>query len=407
MKVCQIIFTFPPHALGGADIYAHHISMGLKDAGHEVTVITTRLYDGPGSLKPRVEYIDGIKAYRFYPLNVYTWIDPARSLIKKLVWHTLDLWNPHPYLVIRDILKKERPDVVHIHTPIWLSMSIFSAVKSLSIPAVFSLHDSYLVCRKGTLIHGNGRACTDPRFVCRIYRWYTRRLVNASVDVTAAPSNFILSSLANKGYFNGLESQVIPLGMELKGEKPRKSYDPIHIIYVGATLELKGLFVLIGAFKKLKHDSLILDIVGRGADLERLVQLANGDGRIIFHGFRSGMELDRLWDRANITVLPSLGPETFGVAIVESFSHATPAIVSRIGAYPELIEAGTNGFLFEPGNVSQLADILEKTINDLPLLKRLEEGAFASAKKYGLKGHVAKLENCYTRAIDRRFNSSR
>jgi glycosyltransferase involved in cell wall biosynthesis len=395
MKICHIIFTYPPYMLGGADIYTYRITRELYDAGNDVVIITTKPYEGLGSLKPSMEVIDGIRVYRFYPMNTYSWISPSRSFIKKIVWHALDLWNLHPYLLIRDILKKERPDIVHTHTPIWISMSVFSAVKSLHIPLAFSLHDSYLLCKRGTLAHGNGRKCDDPRLVCKMYRLYARGIVNRNTDVVISPSNFILNSLVNNGFFQGIERFVLPLGIKLNDKKVKKSYDTINILYMGAVVEVKGVNVLIDAFKRLACENITLNIVGKLADAEKFIARAGNDKRIIFHGFKSGKDLDRLRDESNITVLPSLGPETFGVAIIESFNHSTPVIGSRIGAYPDLIYDGINGFLFEPGNVGQLADILERVIEDRALLERLENGAYESVRKYDINGHVSELLRIY------------
>jgi glycosyltransferase involved in cell wall biosynthesis len=395
VKICHIIFTYPPYVLGGADIYTDRITRELYDAGNEVMVITTKPYEGLRSLKPSQEAANGIKVYRFYPMNTYSWMNPSRSNIKKIVWHTLDLWNLHPYLVIRDILKKEMPDVVHMHTPIWLSMSVFSAVKSLNIPLVFSLHDSYLLCKRGQLTHNNGRKCDDPRLACKMYRLYTREITNRHIDAVISPSNFILNLLVNDGFFHGMKRVVLPLGMKVNDKKVQKSYEKINILYVGAVLEIKGINVLIDAFKRLAGDNLALHIVGKAVGAEKFIARAENDNRIVFHGFKSGKELDRLRDESNIAVLPSLGPETFGVAIIESFNHSTPVIGSRIGAYPDLIHDGINGFLFEPGNVDQLADILGRAVKDRALLGRLESGAFESDRKYDINGHVSELLHIY------------
>jgi exopolysaccharide biosynthesis WecB/TagA/CpsF family protein len=53
--------------------------------------------------------------------------------------------------------------------------------------------------------------------------------------------------------------------------------------------------------------------------------------------------------------MPSVWYETFGRVIVEAFATGTPVIVSRLGAMAELVHEGRNGFLFEPGDVADLA----------------------------------------------------
>ena len=85
MKICQIIYTYPPYVAGGADIYAERISKELSERGNEIIVITTKPYDGISSLKSSFEMENGIKVYRFYPMNIYSWINSAeKSLYQKM-----------------------------------------------------------------------------------------------------------------------------------------------------------------------------------------------------------------------------------------------------------------------------------------------------------------------------------
>ena len=155
MKICQIIYTYSPYTIGGADLYAQRISAELAKNGNEIVVITTKPYEGLQSLKPSVDITNSIKVYRFYPLNIFSWIYSAKKpMYQKMLWQAFDIWNLHSYLIIRNILKMEKPDVVHIHTPIWISLSVFDAVKKLKIPSVLTLHDYLLLCRRMILLHG-------------------------------------------------------------------------------------------------------------------------------------------------------------------------------------------------------------------------------------------------------------
>ena len=122
-------------------MYAENISKQLSDKGHEVIVIAAKpTFDK--SLSYTVEERDGIKIYWFYPLNVSSFYNIAKkSPLMQGIWRLLDIWNIHSYYIVKKILTKEMPDVVHAHTPVGLSPSVFKAVKSLGIPLVFTLHD--------------------------------------------------------------------------------------------------------------------------------------------------------------------------------------------------------------------------------------------------------------------------
>lgn len=396
MKICQIIYTYPPHVTGGADIYAERISKELSEKGNELIVITTKPYEGLSSLKPSFEMEKGIKVYRFYPMNIYSWINSAeKSLYQKMFWNALDIWNLHAYLVIKNILKKEKPDVVHIHTPIWISLSVFDAVKSLKIPIIFTVHDYLLLCRRTLLLHANGEVCSEPRSICKWYQGLSRKIVDNKPDLVLAPSQFILNMLRANGFFQEAELVTLPLGTELKDGKVEKNYETIDILYAGSLIGHKGVEVLIRSFKNLKQKNIRLHILGKGADQDVLEELARDDKRISFHGFVEGEKLTDFYQKANVTVVPSVCFDNSPLVIYESFMNGTPVIGSRIGGIPELIEEGYNGFLFETGNVTELENILQNLVENPSKLKSLEKGAFESRKKYDMEVHIEKLEKIY------------
>ncbi len=400
MKICQIIYTYPPHETGGADIYAQRIAKELSSKGHEVVVITTQPYNGLSSIKPSSEVDDRIKVHRFYPLNIYSWTNTAgKSLLSKMVWNILDIWNLHAYYVIKNILKKEKPDVVHIHTPTWISLSVFDAISQLKIPFIFTVHEYILLCRRVSLLHGNGKVCDNPRSICKLYQKLSRAIVSSKPDLVLSPSQFVLNMLSSNGFFPKSRSMKLPLGITPSKEKTVKKHDVIDIIYTGALIGHKGVDVLIKAFKNLSYQNVRLHIVGKGEKSNDLKELADNDHRIIFYGFLGGDELTSLQEKANITVMPSIWYENSPMAIYESFKYGTPVIGSEIGGIPELIEEGVNGYLFQPGKFKELADILGRLVENPLELEKLEIGAFNSSKKYDMDLHIQNLEKLYNEII--------
>jgi len=396
MKICQIIYTYPPHATGGADIYAERISKELSIKGHEVVVITTQPYNGLSSIKSSSKLENGIKIHRFYPLNIYSWTNTAgKSLLMKTIWNVFDIWNLHAYFAIKNILKEENPDVVHIHTPTWISLSAFDAIKSLKIPFIFTVHEYILLCRRVSLLHANGEVCDNPRSICKLYQKVSRKIVSSKPDLVLSPSNFVLKMLNKNGFFPESRCMKLPLGITPLNEKTEKKYDDIDIIYTGALIGHKGVDILINAFKNLKHDHIKLHIVGKGEKMDDLIELAGPDDRITFYGFLDGNELTSLQEKANITVMPSIWYENSPMAIYESFKYGTPVIGSEIGGIPELIDEKVNGCLFEPGNIKDLQDILQYLVENPLELEKLESGAYKSSQKYDMNLHIKNLEKLY------------
>jgi len=82
---------------------------------------------------------------------------------------------------------------------------------------------------------------------------------------------------------------------------------------------------------------------------------------------------------ASIFCLPSRR-EPFGVAYVEALHHGLPVVGTRIGAVPELIDEGVEGYLIEVGDVDALAERLGRLVADPALRARLGEGARRRAR---------------------------
>jgi glycosyltransferase involved in cell wall biosynthesis len=83
-------------------------------------------------------------------------------------------------------------------------------------------------------------------------------------------------------------------------------------------------------------------------------------------------------DESTVLVLPSRS-EGMGRVLIEAFCRARPAVASRVGGIPDLVEDGVNGLLVEPGNVTALADALVSVLADRDLATRLGAGAEASS----------------------------
>lgn len=387
MKICFISNLYPPHILGGAETSVKRAADRLIKKGHEVFVITTTTNE-----KTAVEEVDGAKVYRINPLNFYAMYNHQNQPeLLKPIWHVIDLWNPHSYVVVKNILKKEMPDVVHINNFKGLSLSVFSATKRLNLPLVFTAHDYSLICPRANLLNGSGEICTAPSRLCKAYVNIQKFIVDNKPDLVTAPSQFVIDKLKESGLFESVKTMKLPLGIELSDRKVKKSYNTINILYAGGLSWHKGVHILINAFKELEQENIRLHILGKGKDEDEFKKIASSDKRIIFHGFVPDEKLMELYQKANITVVPSIWYDNSPMVIYESLVNGTPVIGSRIGGIPELVEDGYNGFLFESGNVDKLKEILETLVKNPSKLQNLEEGAFESVKKYDMDEHIKKL----------------
>lgn len=394
MKICLISNLYPPNILGGAEIYVQRIARKMAH-DNEVIVITQRPFSGTASLRAGAEIEDGVKVYRFYPLNVYFTGHSSRApQWKTPFWHLFNLWNPHPYQVIRGILKKEKPDIVHSHITGGFSLSVYSAVKAFGCPHIHTCHGYALLSPWAALMR-RGKTISRFNFRDRQFMKITRYF-SKSTAVVSAPSQFVLDMHLNNGFFPDSKSVKIPIGIELNNEERKeKEFRTVDILYTGALIETKGAQTLIDGFRQLDSRNIRLHIVGRGYYEKELRLRAGDDNRIIFHGYVTSEQLGELQQRANVAVIPSLFLENAPSVILESFREGTPVIGSRIGGIPEFIEDGYNGRLFAPGDSAALKDVLEGLGNNPAELKRLGNGATKSLKKHDINEHIKQLVELY------------
>jgi glycosyltransferase involved in cell wall biosynthesis len=111
-----------------------------------------------------------------------------------------------------------------------------------------------------------------------------------------------------------------------------------------------------------------LDVVGDGDDVavlqERAEQLGVAD-RIDWHGQVGHRELPRFYQRAGVTVLPSLTEsESFGMTLVEAMASGCPVVGSDVGGIPFVIRDKVDGLLVPPADPAALADALGEVLTD-------------------------------------------
>jgi glycosyltransferase involved in cell wall biosynthesis len=130
-----------------------------------------------------------------------------------------------------------------------------------------------------------------------------------------------------------------------------------------------GLDVLVDAFARVhaKFPRAKLWLTGRGSAEEMLRARSESLGlakRVRFLGFLADDDVPRLLNAADLTVMPSLDLEGFGLATAESLACGTPVVGSLAGATPELLEPLDSRLLFEAGSVDVLAERLSQYLGD-------------------------------------------
>ncbi|GIT66653.1 MAG: hypothetical protein Ct9H300mP25_01250 [Acidobacteriota bacterium] len=90
------------------------------------------------------------------------------------------------------------------------------------------------------------------------------------------------------------------------------------------------------------------------AELRKLVQRLSLAERVIFVGQLEERDLHACYQAATLFIHPTLY-EGSSLVTLEAMTHALPVVATRVGGLPDKIEAGVNGWLVNPGDVTGLS----------------------------------------------------
>ena len=94
----------------------------------------------------------------------------------------------------------------------------------------------------------------------------------------------------------------------------------------------------------------------------------------------------------DIVVVPSIRPEPFGLVAVEAMASSKPVVGSNAGGLAEIVLHGETGLLFQPGNVTELAQVLEQLVADSALRTRYgQQGRERVQTHYDVAGYGAAI----------------
>jgi len=153
-----------------------------------------------------------------------------------------------------------------------------------------------------------------------------------------------------------------------------KDYTGKKILFVGIDWKRKGGRELVEAFQRIlmQHADSSLTIVGTSPKIE--IPNCTVVGRI-----HPG-KVAKYYEEATIFCMPT-HLEPFGIAFLEAMQARLPIVATRVGAIPDFVKDGWNGYLVEPGDVQGIAEALIKLLNDPDQRREFGERGFELARE--------------------------
>lgn len=363
-RVLMIISFFYPH-LGGAEQQALQLAEQLIQRGVQVFVLT-RKFKG----LPAHETVRGVPVYR---------------AIRTLPWGK---WFALTYLfsVLWFLLKKRRSyDIIHCHL-----LQGFHSLAAILMKALFK--------KKVIIKVGATGPISDFRMMKNLFGGGFLLRQTPRADRLICVCSQSAGEALQAGF---LPEQVlqIPNGVDSSYFKPLpRAEGPLTVVFVGRLDRMKGVQVLLEAFKQLSDAGVAahLAIIGDGPDREKLTKLARDTGRadsIRFCGETA--DIRPHLQQATLFVLPSFS-EGLSNVLLEAMACGLPVVATRVGGTVDLVQDGVNGILVEPDNAGQLYQAMKKILQNKDLAKALGVQARKTAvEKFSLESVTEQYVSLY------------
>lgn len=202
-----------------------------------------------------------------------------------------------------------------------------------------------------------------------------------------------------------LPVRLIPNGVDLQFWSPAQAggcTTPYSIVTVGRLVEVKGLDILLRAFREVsaKTPSARLTIIGQGpleAELKRLSIDLGLDEKVEFAGHLEPLQLRRRLQAAEAFVLPSRS-EGLPLSLIEAMACGLPCVGTAVGGVPEVLTSGA-GKLVPADDANALAQALIHVLENRAAHPRMRKAARARAEHYSSQHACAEYEKLYRELV--------
>jgi N-acetyl-alpha-D-glucosaminyl L-malate synthase BshA len=363
---------------GGSGVVATELGIELAARGHEIHFIT---YSQPFRLAGRDTNI----RYHEVPVSNYP------------------LFEYPPYdlaLATRmaEVAELHSLDLLHVHYAIPHSVSALLARQML---ATRGRHLPFI-----TTLHG-----TDITLVGldRSYLPITRFGIDESDGVTAISSHLRDRTRSNLGITREIEvirnfvnCDFYTRNPELVAQQRPRFAKPGEslLVHLSNFRPVKRILDVIETFARVSRVlPARLLLIGDGPDRSAAeflaMRLGIGD-RVDFVGKQENV--NELLALSDLMLMPS-EMESFGLAALEAMACRVPAVATRVGGVPELIDDGVNGLLFDVGDVDAMAEGAISILSDPALLERMSDAARRTAQDHFCASRIIPLYESYYERI--------
>ena len=363
--VCPYIYP----ERGGVAQHVQHLYENLRLRGHDVRIITAS--HGP----QRASEGDILRIGVGFSV-------PLNGSIGTLTF------SPRYVSQVRELLDRERFDVLHLHEPFVPLLSLFLLRESRSVNIA--------------TFHAYAGFSPSYEVGSRVMKDHAARL-HGRIAVSAADRHFI------DRFFPG-DYKIIPNGVDIPrfaGAVPLARWQDgtPNVLFVGRHEPRKGLLDLLKAHRILRrtgYENRLL-VVGSGPQEReaRRYVATRGLQAVEFLGRVSDREKAQLFRTADVFASPATGGESFGIVLLEAMAAGAPIVASDIHGYKGVVRRGREGLLVPPRDSKGIAEAIMRLLDDPVLRAQMSAAGRARAEQFSWPRVTAKVDDYYGFVIRR------
>ncbi|WP_434621230.1 glycosyltransferase [Arthrobacter sp. A5] len=379
MTVLIAADTYAPQ-VNGAAMFTYRLAKGMTARSHDVHVLACRADKG----KSFTEFRGEASVHRLRAHSV-----PTHEYFRVCL----------PWEIKKDIsllFDRIEPDVVHVQSHYMIGEQVVYEAQRRGIRIIATNH---------FMPENLNPFLPFPQWLKNIIgrvSWKDMGKVMGRADVITTPTPLAAKAMHRHAFLprvlplsNGIDSAVYELQ---PGEDIERHQHPT-VLFAGRLAEEKHVDVLLDAVAKTPAElNVHVEIVGGGevkAALKAQAQRLGLKDRVKFFGLASDADLRKAYIQADLFCMPGTA-ELQSLVTLEAMSASTPVVLANAMALPHLVREGSNGYLFTPGDSSDLAQKIA-TILQLPAEDRaaMGEASHEMVEKHGLAKTLDTFEDLY------------
>jgi len=358
MRILHLSMLYPPHIMGGAERSVAMLAEAQSRLGHDVAAACTT----PGEFV--LEKRNGVSVFRM-PHETRFWAEewPQHGKLERGWRKFSQQFNYRLGHHFRRVIDAFEPDIVHTHSMVDVSTTVWEAAARRGRPIVHTLRDYDLLCADASMYHDGG----ECGLKCRVMT-FAKIGRHRLTEGVAAVGQETLDIHLRKGFFDHLPDHLrrviwnpaVVEGVGPSYTRPSRAGEPFSFGYLGRVTQEKGVGTLIEAARALRPGDWRIVIAGKATpdDLDAFRKQAEGLP-VEFVGF---IEPRAFFEAIDVLVAPSIWAEPLPRTILEAYALGVPAIGARSGGIPDLIGHANADWLFDAADSGQLSDRLVRAM---------------------------------------------